>query len=547
MPVQVSDLAAFYLKRDFAIYHPKIWADNFLNNISDFKTRDYSSVGKQHDELKQEIASMLKKNTDHPYQKLKLIDVTQRLGIAYHFKLEIELQLNNINSIDGNNDLHFIALRFRLLRQQGIKVSCDVFEGFKDSQGKFKKSLIDDVQGMLCLYEASFLSIRGEDILDEAIAFTTTNLQLILPKLTPNVAEDVVHALNRPIRKALPRLEASRFIPIYERDESHNKTFLKFAKLDFNMLQVQHQEELKAIIEWWKLFDVPTKLPYARDRIVELYFWILGVYFEPQYCLARKMLTKVIAMASILDDTYDNFATAEEIGLLTDAIQRWDVGAISSLPEYMKMIFHILNGVYSEIEELTTKEGRSFCVYYAKESMKRVVGYYLAETKWRDEKYTPTMEEYMEVSLVTTCYPMLATTSFLGMGELATKDAFEWILTEPKIVKASSIICRLMDDIASHRFEQERNHVASSVECYVKQHKLSEEEVIELFRKKIGNAWKDINEQCMQRPLPVSMDLLEPILNLSRTMDVVYKDDDGYTNSHILKDYVASLLKDHLL
>lgn len=74
---------------------------------------------------------------------------------------------------------------------------------------------------------------------------------------------------------------------------------------------------------WWKDLDVETKLPFVRDRIVECYFWILGVYFEPRYSLARRILTKVIAMASIVDDTYDAYGTFEELQLFTDAVDRF--------------------------------------------------------------------------------------------------------------------------------------------------------------------------------------------------------------------------------
>ena len=75
---------------------------------------------------------------------------------------------------------------------------------------------------------------------------------------------------------------------------------------------------------WWKELDFTNKLPYIRDRIVELYVWILGVYFEPQYLLGRKILTKVIAMTSVLDDTYDSYGTFEELQLFTEAIERFD-------------------------------------------------------------------------------------------------------------------------------------------------------------------------------------------------------------------------------
>ncbi|KDP39017.1 hypothetical protein JCGZ_00774 [Jatropha curcas] len=176
--------------------------------------------------------------------------------------------------------------------------------------------------GMLSLYEAAHLGIQGEDILDEAIDFTTTNLQLLLPQLSSDLANEVSHALNRPIRKCLPRLEARHYIEVYKREKSHNSTLLKFAKLDFNRLQQLHQKELRGISEWWKTLDVPTKLPYARDRVVECYFWMMGIYFEPKYSFGRRMMTKVIATLSLLDDTYDNYGTGAELEILTEAIQR---------------------------------------------------------------------------------------------------------------------------------------------------------------------------------------------------------------------------------
>lgn len=61
------------------------------------------------------------------------------------------------------------------------------------------------------------------------------------------------------------------------------------------------------------------------------------------------------------------------------------------------------------------------------------------------------MEEYMQVALVTGAYKILATTSFVGMGELATKEAFDWVSNDPLIVQAASVVCRLTDDIVGHK------------------------------------------------------------------------------------------------
>jgi len=79
---------------------------------------------------------------------------------------------------------------------------------------------------------------------------------------------------------------------------------------------------LNYVYRWWKDLNFSRELPFIRDRLVECYFWILGVYFEPEYLLARSMLTKVIAMTSVLDDIYDVYGTFEELELFTDAIER---------------------------------------------------------------------------------------------------------------------------------------------------------------------------------------------------------------------------------
>ena len=55
------------------------------------------------------------------------------------------------------------------------------------------------------------------------------------------------------------------------------------------------------------------------------------------------------------------------------------------------------------------------------------------------------MEEYMSIALVSSGYSMLSTSSFIGMGEIVTKEAFDWVMTDLKIVTTSTIICRLMD------------------------------------------------------------------------------------------------------
>ncbi|XP_057507163.1 (-)-germacrene D synthase-like isoform X2 [Actinidia eriantha] len=523
--------------RRSANYHPSIWGDHFLA---------YSSIPtEQLHQLKQKVIKMLMAAADKPSQMLNLIDRIQRLGMSYHFKTEIEAALKHIHESDHHfDDLYTVALFFRLLRQQGFPVSCEVFNKFKNNQGKFQECLIGDVVGILSLYEATHLRVRGEEILDEALSFTTTHLESMVPNLSNPVAHDAIHALNQPIHKGLTRLDARQYISLYEHDDSHNKDLLNFAKLDFNLLQKLHQRELSEITRWWKDLDFAKKLPFARDRLVESYFWVLGVYFEPQYWLARRILTKVIAMSSIIDDIYDVYGTLEELALFTDAIERWEISAIDKLPEYMKHCFQALLDIYSMIDEEMAKQGGSYRVDYAKTEMKNLVRGYFEEAKWFHQGYVPSMEEYMRLALLTSGYKMVTTTSFVGMGELATKEAFDWVSSYPLIVEAVSAIARLTDDIVGHKFEQQRGHVASAVECYMKQHGATEEEAIVELYEQVTNAWKDMNAECLYST-KVPMPLLVRVLNLARVINVLYKDEDSYTHSGTrTKNFVTSVLID---
>ena len=125
--------------------------------------------------------------------------------------------------------------------------SADTFKRFTDENGSFKECLIKDVEGMLGLYEAAHLRVQEEDILDEAIAFTTTHLRSLVEHLDCPLAAPVNRALYRPIRKCLERLEARPYITMYQDEASHSKDLLELAKLDFNQLQSLYKKELSHI------------------------------------------------------------------------------------------------------------------------------------------------------------------------------------------------------------------------------------------------------------------------------------------------------------
>ncbi|KAI9083080.1 hypothetical protein K1719_034984 [Acacia pycnantha] len=544
-----------HMRRPLADYHPTLWKDYFLQFASESLEVD-EEMGKQVETVKEEVRKMLFiSTTENPLTKVELIDSIQRLGLSYHFEREIHelLQLIHNTYVQNNQilthtqDLYSLALLFKLLRQEGYRISPDMFNKFKDEQGNLSENIASDVEGMLSLYEASHLSVHGENILDEALAFTANRLCSVTVESNPFLAAKLEQSLKQSPYRGLPRLEARKYICIYHLHPSCNQLLLKLAKLDFNMLQKLHQKEFANICKWWNKLDVQRNLSYARNRIVELCFWILTVYFEPKYSKARSFMTKVIGLLTIVDDTFDAYGTIDELELINDAVQRWDIGCLDDLPEYIKLFYKELMNVFQEMYEDERKEGRSYSVHYAKQELKKAVQAYMEEARWLKNKYIPTSEEYINASTVSTCYAALSTVSFVGMGDVASEDIFKWAQTHPKAIKASSLICRLMDDIVSNEFEHKREHIASLIHCYMREKGVTKEEAIGELEKKIKSAWKDINEEFFMRPSKVPKPILMRVLNLTRFIDVVYKDADNFTHSGgLMKDSIQLVVLDPL-
>ncbi|KAJ0786153.1 putative (-)-beta-caryophyllene synthase [Helianthus annuus] len=151
--------------------------------------------------------------------------------------------------------------------------------------------------------------------------------------------------------------------------------------------------------------------------------------------------------------------------------------------------------------------------------MKEMIRNFMMEAKWRNEGYIPTVEEHQSVSFMRCGYKMLTIAGSVGMGDMITDESFEWILGNPPLIKASSKICRLMDDIVGHREEQKRKHVASIVEAYMKEHDVSEEYACDVLNKQVEEAWKAMNQELLKCKDVVPLPLITCVVNLARVMD----------------------------
>ncbi|KAK6268905.1 hypothetical protein QUC31_013065 [Theobroma cacao] len=182
--------------------------------------------------------------------------------------------------------------------------NADVFGSFRDETRNFRLPLKDDIKAMPSLYEASYYCFEGESIMEAAWNFTSEHLRYDNGDVDPNLAIQVRHALELPIHWRMPRLEARWFI-LYER------------RADLN----------------------PRCIAACN----------VGLQRYVQFGSCRKILTKAIALITVIDDTYDVYGTLDELGLFIDAVERWDTQAMKQLPNYMKICFLAL---YNSVNEM---------------------------------------------------------------------------------------------------------------------------------------------------------------------------------------------------
>ncbi|XWS12766.1 hypothetical protein CRYUN_Cryun37aG0118500 [Craigia yunnanensis] len=293
----------------------------------------------------------------------------------------------------------------------------------------------------------------------------------------------------------------------------------KLAKLDFNILQGMHQEELKEMSRWWKNTGLGEKLSFARNRLVESFLWTVGIAFKPQFGSRRKILTKAIALITMIDDIYDVYGTLDELELFTDAVERWDIKATKQLPDYMKICFLALDNTVNEMAyDILKEQGHDVVLNLKNAYMKNA---------WK--------------SITGSVIPIQAS---LFVTNQKTQKELEFLESYPDILYWSSVIFGLQDDLGTSSDELKRGDVAKSIQCYKHDNGISEEAAREHIWNLMREAWKKVNVH-RAAVSPLSQTVTGIVLNLVRTAHCTYQHGDGHgSQNHKTKDHAMSLLFD---
>ncbi|KAM3219800.1 terpineol synthase, chloroplastic [Capsicum annuum] len=527
-------------------YQPSIWEYTHMQSLKN----QYSDEQfmRRRDELKKEVKIMLSNRNMKQLEQLEIIDNLQRLGLCYHFEDEIYSILNNLSGKTSKRDhLYAKALEFRLLRQHGFNISQEIFGGFFGNIGLSEIQYSKDTKGMLYLYEASFLAIEGEKELVLTRNWTEKHLREYLENnsnMDQNLAELVHHALELPLHWRMLRLETKWFINFYKKRQDMIPFLFELASLDFNIVQAAHVEDLKYVARWWKETCLAENLPFARDRLVENFFWTIGVNFHPEYGYFRRIATKVNALVTTIDDVYDVFGTLDELQIFTDAIQSWNIDKLDKLPDNMKMCYFALDNFINQVAADAFEEQGIFILPYLRNAWSDLCKSYLREAKWYCSRYIPTMEEYIDNAWISISAPVILVHAYFLVANPVNKEALHYLEDNyHDIIRRSALILRLANDLGTSSEELKRGDVSKSIQCYMNKTNASEEEARQHIRVLISQTWTKLNEAHDVAAHPFPKIFVTSAMNLARMAQCMYQHGDGHGgNNSTTKNRIMALL-----
>ncbi|KAK2988350.1 LOW QUALITY PROTEIN: hypothetical protein RJ640_001535, partial [Escallonia rubra] len=438
--------------------------------------------------------------------------------------LNCEASYNSINPLVSSPSFasKFPSLSLKLPNTSVHAHLTDVFGNFKDKEGNFDAKLGEDTRGLMELYEASQLSIEGEDILEEAANFSSQLLTLRMEHLDHHQARIVKKTLEHPYRKSLARSTIKNFTIDFDDINGYKSTLQELASMEIDVVQTVHQQELLQVSRWWKDLGLAKELKLARDQPQKWHMWPMAALTDPSLSEQRIDLTKSISLIYLIDDKFDVYGTLDELTLFTEAINRWDIAAIEELPHYMKICFKALYDITNEIGyKVYAKHG-----YNPAESLQKtwasLCNAFLVEARWFASGHIPKAEEYLNNGIVSSGIPV-STCSFYWVME-QPKESANLVNDNPGIITSVAALLRLWDDLGSAELslkinrqdEEQDGHDGLYIICYMEEHEGSSiESGRQHITEMISETWKRLNKECLSAN-PFSATFTRASLNLAR-------------------------------
>ncbi|XP_021726185.1 (3S,6E)-nerolidol synthase 1-like [Chenopodium quinoa] len=498
----------------------------------------------QLEELVKKIKKIMASKKYGNIEELVIIDAIQRIGLEYYFRDEISAALEKHYNLyhstieEGTDNLHDLALHFRLLRQHGYHVSSDALAKFKDKNGNFNQELAKDINGLMSLFEASQFRTRSDYVLDDANKFSRKLLKASLLKNIEQFEGLVIgNTLRYPYHKSLPRLMAKKFLPCFKsslmflHDFNHINDWINevhdLARIDINLAQISQQLELTQVSRWVNELNL-EELQFARIEPLKWYMWSMGILPGLDMSEERLEIMKAISFSYMIDDIFDGYGTYDELYLFTEAIKRWETADVTQLPNCMKVCFKALLETTNDFSsKIQTKHGWNPEQFLRKLWTEQCNAFFI-ELKWSVNKYSPNPKEYLNNGIVSSGTHVVMAHAFFLLGKEINKKSLKELSSLPSIISSTATILRLWNDVGNHMDKTPNGEDGSYVDWYMKEHKISSYDIARKHvSRKISDAWKCINKEYMSSTSPFSKEFKEACLNLARTVPIMYSQDES--------------------
>ncbi|EOY13936.1 3R-linalool synthase, putative isoform 2 [Theobroma cacao] len=380
------------------------------------------------------------------------------------------------------------------------------------------------------------------------LIFSIKHLLMLRKKMDGNKAEQIQQSLEYPLHWRMPWTEARDFIAINRYDAKMNSVLLELATLNYNIMQSVYLKELQELMEWWKDLNLKERLPFARDRLLECYFWGLGSCPPgPQLPMLRRNLGKFGSLATPLDDIFDVYGSLDELEKYTDAVNTWDLSkAMEELPEYMKVSFSAMYNHVSEMVQDALKDNGMDILPSIKEQWLCYVRGYLKEARWFHSGYTPTADEYLENAWVSSGIPLSIVYGVFGVAghsinQYLSEFVEHWSASD--LIRLPACISRLIDDLNTAEVEMKRGESMNFIHFYMTQEGVSEEEARDHVKGLIRNLWKKLNKAIVKDSVRAP-GIVKVAVEMTRCVHRIYHYGDWFgIQSKENQDCVKSILE----
>ncbi|XP_019167704.1 PREDICTED: probable terpene synthase 12 [Ipomoea nil] len=275
---------------------------------------------------------------------------------------------------------------------------------------------------------------------------------------------------------------------------------------------------------WWNEIRLASKLSFIRDRLVECYFFAAGITPQPQLTKARIGLTKVSILVSIIDDIYDVYGSPDELHLFTNVVKRWDLNGVKQLQNYMKLCFLALYNTINELGYYNIKEQGVNPISLLAEKWADMCEAFLVEATWNYKKVTPPLKVYLENAWVSISGVVILSHAYFLVTQNITNGELGGLQNNHDLLRWSSMIFRLCNDLGTSKTELMRGETANSILCRMQESGHSENNSRNYVKGLLDEAWRNLlNEKDLAgKNSEFERLFIEATINLARISQFSY-------------------------